>query len=245
MIKNFLCWVLCVVFIGLVLAGCTSTKDAQEEASQEATADMKQQLTLEYVISHSELTEADFESVDFDEFVAMYELTQENIEEYYLPDLIAMYHRKMALENTTEYSSIYTNANGQITEQDYGRIDVLIMEYHEGSDNHYLIIDLTQGKVFKSRTDIISSCGESNKVVDMEADDKQFVLDALRNSGIADWKNEYIGTNEETTGSLSWSVGIRMSDGDCVSYHGNGVQNSGTPTELFALKDSLLKYFAR
>lgn len=204
---------------------------------------MEQQLTMEYIISHSELTAADFENIDFDAFVAMYELTQENIEEYYLPDLIAMYHREMAVEDLSDYTSIYTNANGQLTENNLAQIDALILEYHEGTDNHYLVIDFSLGEVYRSRNDIISACGESNKVADLLDDDRIFVLEALRNCGITGWENEYIGTNEGTTGSLSWTVGIRMNDGSCVSYHGSGVRNSGTPSEFFALQESLLKYF--
>lgn len=204
---------------------------------------MEQQLTMEYIISHSELTVADFENVDFDVFVSTYELTTENFGEYYLPDLIAMYHREMASEDKISYISIYTKANGQMKEEDIDQIDVLVLEYHEGTDNCYLIIDFGLGEVYKSRNDIISSCGASDKVADLQDDDRIFVLDSLHSSGITEWGTEYIGTNEDTTGSLSWIVGIRLNDGRCFKYHGSGIRNSGSPSEVFELQDSLKKYF--
>ena len=243
MTNKWLHRILCVIIIGLMLTGCTSTNDIPEETSQEATAEMENQLTMEYIISHSELTAADFENVDFDAFVAMYQLTEENIHEYYLPDLIAMYRRAMARGNAADYTYIYTAANGRLTEDDIDQIDVLTLEYHEGTDNYYLIVDFTTGKAYQSRHEIISSCREEDKTADLLEDDRTFVQESLRGSGITGWKNDYIGTNEGT-GSFSWSIGIKLRDGRCVKYHGYGVRNSGTPIEFFSLRKSLLEHFA-
>lgn len=244
MTNKWLHRILCVIIIGLMLAGCSSINDAPEETSQEATAEMKHQLTMEYIISHSELTAADFENVDFDAFVAMYQLTEENIHEYYLPDLIYLYHWETSRGDAVDYTGIYTTANGQLTEENIDQIDVLILEYHEGTDNLYLIIDFASGTAYQSRNEIISSCGQQDKVADLLEDDRTFVLDALRNCGITGWENEYIGTNEGTTGSFSWSIGIKMRDGHCVKYHGYGVLDSGTPIAFFSLQESLLEHFA-
>ena len=243
MTKKCLCLVLCLVFVGLAAAGCANAQGTQKEVLQEETDNMEKQLTLDYLISHSDLTAADFENVDFDAFVAMYDLTQENFKEYYLPDLIEMYHREMARERTVDYSDIFTQAQGQIREEDFEQIDVLIVEYHEGTSNHYLVLDFGEGKAFGSSNDIVSACGESSKTAELSADDKQFVLDALRDSGITGWQNEYIGSSENTTGHLSWAVGIRLRSGASVCYHGHGVTDSGTPVALFTLQESLARHF--
>ena len=204
---------------------------------------MENQLTMEYILSHSELTAADFENMDFDDFVSRYKLTEESISKYHLPDLIGLYRRAIARRNAVDYTGIYTAASGQLTEADIGQIDVLLLEYHEGTNNHYLIVDFTVAKAYWSRRAIISSCRERDKTADLQENDRTFVEEALRDSGITGWKNDYIGTNEGTTGSFSWAIGIKLQDGRCVKYHGYGARNSGTPTEFFSLRKSLLEHF--
>ena len=244
MTNKLLSRILCVAAIGLMLAGCTGANDIPEKTSQEATTEMENQLTMEYITSHSELTAADFENVDFDAFVAMYQLTEENVHEYYLPDLIYLYHWEISRGNAVDYTYIYTAADGQLTDTDIDQIDVLLLEYHEGTDNHYLIVDFAAGKAYQSRHEIISSCREQDKTADLLEKDRIFVSEALRDSGITGWENEYIGTNEGTTGSFSWAIGIKLRDGRCVKYHGYGVLDSGTPIEFFSLQESLLEHFA-
>ena len=243
MTNKWICRAVCVVAIGLVLTGCTSTNNIPEETSQEEATEMENQLTMEYIISHSELTAADFENVDFGEFIEMFQLTEKNIHDYYLPDLITLYHREKAWGNTVDYTYIYTAASGQLTEADIDQIDVLLLDYHNGTDNYYLIVDFEAGKAYQSRHEIISSCREEDKTADLLEDDRTFVQEALRDSGITGWKNDYIGTNEGT-GSFSWAIGIKLRDGRCIQYQGDGVRNSGTPIEFFSLQESLLEHFA-
>ena len=155
--NKWICRILCVVIIGLMLAGCSGANNIPEETSQETSTEKENQLTMEYIISHSELTAADFENVDFDAFVAMYQLTEENIHEYYLPDLIYLYHWETSRGDAVDYTYIYTAANGQLTEADIDQIDVLLLDYHEGTDNHYLIVDFEAGKAYQSRHEIMHS----------------------------------------------------------------------------------------
>lgn len=235
--------ILCIALLAAAMTGCADSAAASDESIQEATTEMEQELTMEYIIAHSELTEADFEGVDFADFVAMYELTVADVEEYYMPDLLAMYHRAKAAEPTVDYTDIYSSAQGQLTGEDLAQIQVLVWEYHEGNGNAYMVIDYEAKAVYVSQADIISRCGESSKVADLTQEDISFIQSALETSGITGWNREYTGTNEGTTGNFSWSIGFRLADGRCVTYSGSGVLNSGTPGELNTLVKALADRF--
>ena len=218
---------------------------AADNTVQEANSEMEtnQKLTVEYVAEICNLDVSDFDGVDFNEFIETYELNSDNIGEYYLPDLIRFYKREKAVGEVTDYSAIFDNCGGKLTAEDFDKIDVIVWDYHEGNGNKYMVIDFAKKSVYLSYKDIIAECKESDKVADLSQADVEFIKAGLSESKITEWKNEYIGTNEGTTGSFSWSIGVRLADGRCVSYHGNGVVNSGTPAETVALIKNLSAKF--
>ena len=67
----------------------------------------------------------------------------------------------------------------------------------------------------------------------------------VSDSGITGWNESYIGTNEGTTETASWDLGIRLEDGRCFHYNGRGVLDSGTPQQLYTLLDTLAEHFRK
>lgn len=199
-------------------------------------------LTLEYIVNHTELTAADFEGIDFEDFVQTFALTTDNLEEYYLPDLIKLYRAKQA-DKFTDYSEILTSATGTLEAADLSDIQVMVWELHDGNSNRYMVIDFEAAAVYCSEMDIIHSCRESDKVHDLTDEDRAFVEKALTESEIVQWENSYIGTNDNVHGQFSWSIGFRLTDESCIAYNGRGIQNQNAPSSLIPLFSTLMDQF--
>ena len=233
-----------VVLISLLLCACAPGEPSLSGAQ---TAAPSEPLTPEYFLEVTGLTEADLDGIDFNAFVSEFALTADNVqsmcESYDMQALLDLF--RWSQENGyVHYDDIYLSPEGKLTADDLQHIQVLTWEYHEGSNNAYMVIDVERSAVYYSMSDIISRCSENEKVSGLRPEDLLFVETCLQDSGILKWKNEYTGTGETTTGHFSWSVGFKLTDGRCIVYHGSGVQNSETPQELKVLLDTLRDHFA-
>jgi len=203
----------------------------------------KQPLTLEYVLTHTDLTAEMFEGIDFEAFAEYYELTIKDVHWFglkYLPDA----YRKH-LNPDPEYLYLYAAPEGKMKKEDFENITVLAWELHRGSENHYMVIDYEKASVYYSMRDIITCCGEEYKVADLAAEDILFVEKTLEDSGIVLWENGYEGTSVNTTGNFSWSVAFELKDERCIVYGGRGVINSGTPAEMQVMLAEMKNYFVK
>ena len=198
-------------------------------------------LTMEYVLANTDYSEADFAGIDFDAFVARYALTEKSVTEYDLPDLARVYREKMA-DAYTDYTGLYRGAEGKLQEQDMDRITVVLWELHEGSDNAYMVLDLEKNAVYYSSKDIFSACRDSDKVAEL-AGREDVLKAALRDNDIFSWENSYVGTDEGTTESWSWSVAVKLADGRNMVYSGRGISGSGTPAGVTNLFKTLKNAF--
>ena len=200
-------------------------------------------LTKEYLLEHSSITEEDLKGIDLDDFIREFGLTPELLERYDALTFLNIYKRDLDAPVTYDYSYVSANANGQITEDDYDSIKVLTWEYHGNADNTRMAIDIAKGSVYYGLGMYLDEIAETEKVADWKEEDRAFLQNALQESGIASWKNEYIGTNENTTGHFAWGIAFELEDGRCFSYSGYGVLGSGTPESLVPLLKTLKKHF--
>ncbi len=215
----------------------------QETASPPDPSDPTAALTKEYVIANSELTEADFEGVDFDAFVAYFELTPERLEEYDPAMLLGLYKQAMAQEPTVDYSALYAEAEGTLSREELEHVVLLVWELHKGNENRCMVIDRETGAVYYGQGCFLDAVGESMRIADFTEEDAAFLTRALEESGITGWENEYKGSSEGTTGLYEWAVGIRLEDGRCVRYSGSGVRDSGSPETVEPLLNALAEHF--
>lgn len=190
------------------------------------------ELTKEYMMEHCGLTEADFEGIDFDEFVAFFSLTPETLEKYNGASLLALYRKEKARGEMTDYTVIYQEASGTLPEEDVARISVLIWELHDGNRNQWMAVDLEKMAVYGGEGYALDQCYDSDRITELTEEDAAAVRKAVEEAGITGWQNTYEGTSEGTTGNFAWSIGIRLDTGECFQYSGNGVMNSGTPKSM-------------
>ena len=217
-------------------------QQTERPTGQEEAAPME--VTKEYLIEHSTLTEADFEGVDFDDFAAHCGLSLELLEEYAPELLLGLYKAELAAEPTVDYTPLYEAAEGRVGEDELPEVETLLWEYHEGTYNDCMVVDRAKGAVYYDIGYFLDACGESRRVADFGEEDAAFLLETLRESGIASWQNEYEGTSEGTTGHFSWAVCLKLSDGRSFLYRGGGVMDSGTPDTLRPMMKALIERFA-
>ena len=85
------------VMIALPNAGAPHDSSAQGQGTDDPNASKPNEqedameLTKDYVIAHSDLTEADFEGIDFEDFVQYFQLTPERLAQYEPAMLLALY----------------------------------------------------------------------------------------------------------------------------------------------------------
>ena|GEM_PF-1491631 len=245
-----------LLFIAIILATLTAcgngnsssgenTMAGTSSVTQEAVTD-SQPVTLEYILSHTDLSAEDFSGIDINAFMNRYGLDSGNIDENLnlIPDLIKFYRDELAAEPTIDYSVIYQNSEGTLSEQDLDKLDALAWDYHEGNFNQYMVIDFSSGKVYSSwDEEVIVACNDSLKVADLTQEDRDWLKDILLQNEVASWKNEYEGTNEDTTGHHSVGFAFRLTDGRCVSYVAYGVINPNMPMQMEVLSDALRDRF--
>jgi len=212
--------------------------------TQEAVID-SQPVTLEYIISNSELTAEDFEGVDLNDFLEKNGLNSSNIKDKMrlVPRLLQFYKKDLTGEKPRDFSFIFDEADGKLSESDLDKLDIMLLEYHESDFNQYMVIEFSSGNVYMSMKDIISSCYEENKVAVLTQEDRDWLKDILLQNEVASWKNEYEGTNEDTTGHHSVGFAFRLTDGRCVRYVADGVINPNKPRQMEALNNALRDRF--
>ena len=234
----------------LLLGACGRAPAADQQPTkkpQATTAPQEEKamkLTKEYLIEHSALTEDDLAGVDIDAFAAYFELTPENLDQYDASALLRMYKESLEEPERIDYTPLFAAASGVLTEEDFADIRVLAWEYHEGTYNAAMVIDRDRGAVYYGVGLFLDRVEESSRLADWKEDDLGFLAEALRESGICSWQNEYRGTSEGTTGHFAWAIAAKLDSGRCVSYSGEGVLNSGTPKSLRPLLEKLEAHFS-
>lgn len=201
---------------------------------------------MEYVLSNTDLTEADFEGIDFDAFMNRYGLHTANIDENLnlIPDLVIFYREELAKGPVVDYSVIYEGAEGTLSEADLNNLEVMLWDYHEGNLNQYMVMDFTTGNVYYSYfEDAIDSCSSDYLVTTLSEQELDGIKTLLLKNGIIEWENDYTGTNEGTTGQHSIGFAFRLTDGRCVSYSASGAINPSMPMQMEVLSQEFIDRF--
>ena len=131
---------LLVMLLICMLCVCATAEEGQIQENDN-------QITMEYMLGHSELTEADFEGIDFDDFAAYFELTPEVLEEFDGVSLLSLYKIQLEMAEGTDYTEIYREASGKLREDNIGHITAVIWKLHQGMDNEWMVVDFEKKAV--------------------------------------------------------------------------------------------------
>lgn len=203
----------------------TEESDVQEDM-------LNMEVTKEYMMEKCGLTDQDFEGIDFPDFIQTFRITKEKLEEYDGSFLLAMYREALKKKEATDYTAIYSQAAGKLTDELIPRITVVVWEIHSGNRNTCMAVDFTRNGVYGGERYCLPECFEKDRLADLSEEDKAFVRQQVIDQEITGWENEYMGTNEGTTGLFAWKIGISVDTGESFVYEGSGVLNSGTPAGM-------------
>lgn len=132
-----------LLIIALICALCVCAT-AEEGQGQ----DNENRIAMEYMLEHCQLTEEDFEGIDFDDFAEHFELTPEVLEEFDGASLLSLYKMQLEMIEGTDYTEIYREASGKLREEDIRHITAVIWELHQGMDNEWMAVDFEKKAVY-------------------------------------------------------------------------------------------------
>lgn len=202
----------------------------------------RQSITKEYMMEHCGLTEDDFQGVDFDDFVIRYNLTPETLEEFDGASLLALYKEQTAAY--TDYTEIYRQASGKLREEDIDHIAAVIMQTCQGLENEWIVADLEKAVVYGG-LGYEPNYGRGEPVLKLTEDDFAFIRETVQASGITGWENTWTGEGEaEFDNNISWEIGIRLDNGECMKYEGDGIVDN-CPEEPYRLCETLWIRYVR
>jgi hypothetical protein len=202
-------------------------------------------LTKEYMIEQCQLTDEDFDGIDFDDFVSYFDLTVDNLKEFDSKSLLSLYRADREAGEKTDYTEIYQQASGKLLDEDIPHISIVLWETHIDNRNLCFAADFEKMILYGGEGYCLNNCRESDKLAELTEDDRIFVINTVTECGIVGWENRYEGTNEGTTGHFSWAIGFRLDSGKCVDYSGTGVLDSGTLDSMSVFCDKLWNHFMK
>ena len=210
-----------LLMMALICALCVCA--AAEEGQNQ---DNNQTITMEYMIRHCELTEADFEGIDFDEFAAYFELTPEVLEEFDGASLLSLYKMQLEMIEGSDYTEIYREASGKLQEEDIEHISTVILEVHQSMYNGWMAADFDQMAVYGGMGFGLECCTEKEKLSELMEEDVAFILEQVAKAGMTGWDNIYTGNDDEGVcdNNFDWAIGIRLDSGKCIRYEGSGME---------------------
>jgi len=203
---------------------------------------------MEYILSNTDLTAEDFKGIDYNAFMNLYGLHSTNIDENLnlIPDLLVFYREELAKAPTVDYSIIYENTYGTLTEADLDNLEIMLWDYHEGNLNQYMVIDFTSGDVYYSYfDDVITNCCTDYLAITLSSQELDDIRNRLLENGITQWENDYTGTDEGTTGHHYVGFAFLLTNGRCVSYRADGAINPDMPMQMEVLSQEFIDRFEK
>ena len=202
-------------------------------------------LTQEYVCSEFGIDESEFEGVDFEDFVAYYDLSYDTIHNELVGYLLRRYKEDYGKVRTPDYRQVFGKAEeAKLTEENQDTIAIVFLSQVTGEEHHYHIFDFEIGKI------IIGEGSESTILEDEivgEADEqvKEELIELFEKYNVYSWETKPQKTRSgDIVGTLpSWSFEIKFSDNTIYRIHGDTFTDETAP-ESFDLFVNDLKALA-
>lgn len=177
-----------VLSIILVVAGCGQVEMGDENYSEAEEADS---LTIEYLCENYGMKEADFDGIDFDDFVNYYGLTKESIKREVPAVLLDRYKREKLGEGVPKYIQLDKTVDVFKTEYK-DDVEVVIVESIDGSGatqcSKVSIIDFGYGHILSGSD--LRFISEKNIVGDTNEQIKEEVLSYFDKYNIYNWDDK-------------------------------------------------------
>lgn len=244
---------LMVLSLCMFLVGCKNTEeqekvkepmlDIQENVIDDEIQDevliegeeYSMKVTMEYVCSEFGIDEAEFEGIDFEDFVNEYNLTYESIQRENIKVLLRCYKEDYGKIKIPDYSYIYNyDKDIRLTKENQKNIAIVFFSNTLELSNDYYIFDFEIEKIlvgsgFESHISENDIVGETNNVI------KDKIIELFDKYDVYSWKvpkqrnDDIYGTED---GYTSWSLGIQFNDGTIWGLTGELINGDDAPENL-------------
>lgn len=226
--------------------GCSAETDDRNIKDTETECEsMKHQLVTEkYLIEHCELTEADMEGVNLSEFIAEFELTEDNIDDFNIVFILQSYKEEDVGGLDYEYLKNADKIQGGFREELLYELKTFVYQMNEGTYHESIILDFKGDKGYYGQVvDLLSGNAVPTSEISLTADRKTAFEALLKEAELTQWKSRYEGTSEGTTGHFWWTIYLECENGEVYAYSGSGVLGESVPKNYHMLTEGLKKLF--
>ena len=192
------------------------------------------ELTKEYVCSEFGIDEAEFEGVDFEDFVGYYDLSYDTIHSEAVAYLLKRYREDLGKVKIPDYHEEFQNCTkGELTKKTQENIAILIFAYNVEDENKYHIFDFNIEKI------MVGSGTESHvyeKNIVGEADNfvKDEILELFEKYNVYLWnvKRQAYDNPGATDGSAYWNLKVKFTDSTIWGIYGELMDDVYAPEDL-------------
>lgn len=245
------CIVVFACLISFFLVGCRNIEEqervnesiVEEENIQDAEVqegvleegeEESMKVTMEYICRRFNMSESDFEGVDFEDFVDYYNLTYDTIENQSIKYLLRKYKENYGKPRIPDYRVTLSNLESvELTEENVNSIDIVYFSRIEGEEHNFYIFDFEIGQI------IVGSGSESmvsHEDIVGEADEqiKEEIVALIEKYNVFTWQTKIKESNNTgIVGTIdSWLLNIKFDDETMYGIYGRGLNDKYAPEDL-------------
>ncbi len=212
-------------------------KKAQNENDTVEGNNEEMELTKEYVCSEFGIDEAEFEGVDFEDFVDYYNLSYDTIHKEAVAYLLKRYKEDYGKVRIPDYRDIFKYVGtATLTKENQNEISIVFFSRIEGEEHFFYIFDFEIGKIIVGSGSEANVC-EDDIVGEADGNVKSAIIALFEQYNIYSWRtrkaNASTSTNKDIMGTTgSWSLDIKFEDATIYGIHGKGLTDETTPEDL-------------
>ena len=173
---------------------------------------------LDFMIEKYGFTADELEGVDLIKFINEYQLKTRDFTADEVRELLVTRGKYYIDDGKSKLYQIFDNQPGGSLSKD-AKITKVAFVYNEGTLEQHLIFDLTNDKWYL----------DDATPHDMSKDQKELIEGLASKCDIYNWKNNYKGTEADSTGSLYWKLVLELEDGSYCVYSGYTQDGSHLP----------------
>ena len=199
------------------------------------------ELTKEYVCSEFGIDEAEFEGVDFEDFVDYYDLSYDTIHREAVAYLLERYKEDLEKVKIPDYHSIYNyNKDIILTKENQNDISIIFLAINMGEENQYIIFDFDIEKIIISGSD--SAIPEKDVVGIANVEVREQIVGLFEKYSVYSWRmsdNKKLPNDSGVYDIENWAFRIKFNNGDVYGVGGRLLDDEYAPEDMDLFAEEL------
>ena len=222
MSKRFLMFLMVVICISFI-PGCSEDKNTTESSSKE---ERKMNLiSIDRMFEMTGLDKNNYPGVDFTQFIAEFEITEDDVMELNIDRLLRGYPK---MKNSVSYEYLFDGSRNTRNADFYDGIVYIAAYYNIESSIKSVLYDVKGNKKYYSNQGYVFSSVSPEQGTDCEQGEIDGVLDVMKTIGVFEWKSV---TDEEQVkyAGQSFVIAVEYEDGSVFTVKFEGVVAKTAP----------------